>query len=57
VIFKTVAAAIMDFQKFEILTDNVNRRAKFHQNGPTSCGDMAFYRFFTQSEAQTLQVS
>jgi len=41
------AAAILDFQKFEILTDdplqgaNVRQYAKFHQNRSNVCRDMA----------------
>jgi len=40
-------SAILDFQKFEILTvyltywANVRHLAKFHQNGSNGCGDMA----------------
>jgi len=47
VIFKMAAAAIFNFQKFEILTAcplyeaNVRHRAKFHQNRPYGCRDMA----------------
>ena len=47
VIFKMAAAAIMDFQKFEILTvgplqgGSMRHRAKFHQNRSNGCRDMA----------------
>jgi len=45
--FKTAAAAILVFEKFEILTvcplqgANLRHRAKFHQNRSNGCGDMA----------------
>jgi len=45
--FKMAAAAILDFQKFKILTvhplqgGNVRHRAKFHQNQSNGCRDMA----------------
>jgi len=41
------AAAILNFQKFEILTvdpmqgPNMHHRAKFHQNRSNGCKDMA----------------
>ena len=47
VIFKMAAAAILNFQKFKILTvdplyeANVRHRAKFHQNRSNGCRDMA----------------
>ena len=47
VIFKMAAAAILNFQKFEILIvfplQGANERhcAKFHQNRPNDCKDMA----------------
>jgi len=47
VIFKMAAAAILNFQKFEILTvdplygANMRHRAKFHQNRSSGCRDMA----------------
>jgi len=46
VIFNMVATAILDFQKFEILTvfpvqgANLRHRAKCHQNGLDSSGEM-----------------
>jgi len=46
VIFKMAAAAILDFQKFEILMvnlllwGNMRHSAKFHQNRSSSCRDM-----------------
>ena len=50
VIFKMAAAAVLDFQKFEILRIyplqglNVRHRGKFHQNRSNGCGDMAFFQ-------------
>ena len=47
VIFKMAAAAILNFQKFEILTAfplygaNTRYRAKFHQNRSNGCSHMA----------------
>jgi len=47
VIFKMAAVAILNFQKFKILTvdplygANVHHRAKFHQNRSNGCRDMA----------------
>ena len=47
VIFQTAAAAILNFQKFEILMvfpvlgANVRHHAKFHQNRSNGCRDMA----------------
>ena len=47
VIFQMMAAAILNFQKFEILMvfplQGANERhcAKFHQNRPNDCKDMA----------------
>jgi len=47
VIFKMAAAAILDFQKFEILTvspllgGSEHHRAKFHKNRSNGCRDMA----------------
>jgi len=47
VIFKTAAAVILDFKKFEILTvgplqgANERHRAKFHQNRLKGCRDIA----------------
>jgi len=47
VIFKMAAAAILDFQKFEILMvgalkgANMRHRAKFHQNRSNGCRDTA----------------
>jgi len=47
VIFKMVAAAILNFQKFKILTvdplqgANVRHRAKFHQNRSNGYRNMA----------------
>ena len=47
VIFKMAAAAILNFQKFEILTvdllygANMRHRAKFHQNRSNGCRHMA----------------
>jgi len=47
VIFKMAAAAMLVFEKFEILTvcrlqrANLRHRAKFYQNRPNGCGDMA----------------
>ena len=47
VIFKMAAAAILNFQKFKILTvdplygANVRHRAKFHQNRSNGCRYMA----------------
>ena len=47
VIFKMAVAAILDFQKFEILTvgplkgANMRQRAKFHQNRSNGCRHMA----------------
>jgi len=47
VIFKMAAAAILDFQKFEILmvgalkVANMRHRAKFHQNRSNGCRDTA----------------
>jgi len=40
VIFKMAAAAILVFEKLEILTiyrDNLRQRAKFHQNRSNGC--------------------
>jgi len=51
VIFQMAAAAILNFQKFKILTvdllygANVRHRGKFHQNRSNGCRDMAIYRF------------
>jgi len=51
VIFKMAAAAILNFQKFRILTvdplhrANMRHHAKFHQNRSNGCRDMATYRF------------
>jgi len=42
VIFKMAAAAILDFQKFEILTvleSNLHDLAKFYENWSHGCGD------------------
>jgi len=45
--FKMTTAAILVFEKFEILTvcalqgANLRHRAKFNQNRSNSCGDMA----------------
>jgi len=50
VIFKMAAAAVLDFQKFEVLRIsplqglNVRHRGKFHQNRSNGCGDMAFFQ-------------
>jgi len=47
VIFKMVAAGILDFQKFKIAMfgllegANVHHCARFHQNRSNSCRDMA----------------
>ena len=44
VIFKMAAAAILVFEKLEILMiygDNLRQRAKFHQNRSNGCWDMA----------------
>jgi len=47
VIFKMAAAAILNFQKFKILTidalygANVRHHAKFYQNRSNGCRDMA----------------
>ena len=47
VIFKMAAAAILNFQKFKILTvdtlygANVRHHAKFHQNRSNGCRDIA----------------
>jgi len=47
VIFNMVAAAILNFQKFEILMvfpvygANMRHHAKFHQNRSNGCRDMA----------------
>jgi len=47
VIFKMAAAAMLVFEKFEILTvcrlqrANLRHRTKFYQNRPNGCGDMA----------------
>jgi len=47
VIFKMAAAAILNFQKFKILTvdplygANMRHRAKFHQNRSNGCRDIA----------------
>jgi len=47
VIFKMVATAVSDFQKFKILTvcqllgANTRHRAKFHQNRSNGCRDIA----------------
>ena len=47
VIFKMAATAILDFQKFKILTvdplpgANMRHHAKFHQNRSNGCRDMA----------------
>jgi len=48
VIFKMAAAAILDFQKIEILTVSAVRasmrhRAKFNQNQSNGCRDMAWW--------------
>jgi len=46
-IFKMTAAAILDFQKIEVLTvcklegANGRQRVKFHQNRSNGCGDIA----------------
>ena len=57
-IFKTAAAAILDFQKFEILMVdslavrvNMHHRTQFHQNRSNSCVDMAIYRFLLNMAA------
>jgi len=53
------AAAILDFQKFNILTvhplqgGNVRHRAKFHQNQSNGCRDMAIQRFFQNGGRQS----
>jgi len=45
------AAAMLDFQKFEILTidplqgDHARHHAKFYQNRSNGCRDMAIYCF------------
>jgi len=42
VIFKMAVAAILNFQKFEILTAGpLRHRAKYHQNRSNSCRDIA----------------
>jgi len=47
VVFKMTTAAILFFEKFEILMvcpllgANLRHRAKFHQNRSNGCGDMA----------------
>jgi len=48
VIFKMAAAAILDFQKIEILTvcavrASMRHRAKFNQNQSNGCRDMAWW--------------
>ena len=52
-IFKTAAAAILDFQKFEILTvdqeANVRQRAKFHQNRSNVTEIWRFVNVFLQN--------
>jgi len=51
VIFKMAAAAILNFQKFEILTAcplymaNTRHYAKFHQTWSNGCRDMAIKRY------------
>ena len=61
-VFHNGAAAILDFQKFKFLTARTFQRpnfrycAKFHQDRPIRCWDIANFRFFKMADVGFLKL-